>query len=201
MRTFIPLFVTIQVFLLATACSQTKQGSIELSFSANAGSTTSKFETTSESNSSTSESSQAFFSLAMRPGIFLANGLELEPEFLWTAIEGREPALSLVGNLAYNFGIPRSRVIPFILAGYGAANGLPRFERMIGKSTNDLDISLWDIGTGVKFMISRQAALRVEYRFQQFAYEMSQEVFTAQVTEKYTWDVHNVFLGFSVFLN
>jgi opacity protein-like surface antigen len=181
--------------------SQTKKGAWELSMSGNFGSVSSKTESEGSFGRQEFESeAQGYLSLIARPGFYFTDGLVLEPEVLWTALEGTEPSLSLSGNLAYNFNIPQSRVTPFVLIGYGTGNAIPFFQRLLFRSSSDLDISLLNLGAGVKFFLSEHAALRTEYRFQRFSQEETFGSGSFSQTIKEVSNFHNFFFGFSVFL-
>ena len=101
--------------------AQTQQGLWELSLSGNVGSVSGSSETTGPFGNFTSEQeAQGYLSLALRPGFYIIDGLVVEPEFLWTAMDRNPPSYSLSGNIAYNFTIPESRITPFLLVGrYG----------------------------------------------------------------------------------
>lgn len=182
--------------------SQTKKGAWELSMSGNFGSVSTKTESESSFGRQEFKSeAQGYLSLIARPGIYLTDGLVLEPEILWTALEGTEPSLRLSGNLAYNFNFPKSRVTPFVLIGYGTGNAIPFFQQLLFRSSNELDISLLNLGAGVKFFFSERAALRTEYRFQRYRQEETFGSGAFQVTQKQINNFHNFFFGFSVFLH
>jgi opacity protein-like surface antigen len=113
----------------------------------------------------------------LRIGFFLWKGLELEPELFLAAERYKEyddtgvlkysdhqTGYILSGNLLYNFKMKSSRMIPFVLAGYGFGNG----------DLEGIDVDQWDtgaktsllnFGAGVKYMFGNIAAFRFEYRF------------------------------------
>ncbi len=193
-------FLVIAILIIvtaATAFSQTQQGAWEFSVSGAFASYSSKSETSGSGGSQTSESDvQNYFSLLLRPGFFVIEGLEIEPEILWGAADGVPPSFSVSGNLAYNLTIPGSRVTPFALAGYGIGNGIPILERMLGRSSNDFDIGVLNLGAGLKVFMAKQVAFRVEYRYQRY----SREISSGSTTTTSTYNFHNAFLGVSVFL-
>lgn len=193
-------FLTI-LFWCLPLHAQLRPGNVELSLSLAAGSLAARTEVSGEGReTATSESSRLYAHLFARPGIFITKGLEFEPELQWTAVEGVEPAVALSGNLAYNFVIPRSRLVLFLLAGYGVSNGIPTFGHLAGRMTDALDITLINAGAGMKVFIVRQAALRMEYRFQRYRYSYDETV-ADEVSYNVlnTWTYHNFLLGFSVF--
>jgi hypothetical protein len=186
------------LFALGTLRAQTQQGTWELSLSGHLGSVSISSESGGPyGTSSSSSESHTFLSLTLRPGLYILDHLALEPEVLWTAIEDEFPSFSLSGNLSYNFAIPDSRVVPFILAGYGVGNTIPLFQRALFRYSDKLDISVLNLGTGLKIFLAERAALRVEYRYQRYSQEQS---YSYGYTSKTTEGFHNVFFGFSVFL-
>ncbi len=185
----------------ASLYAQTKQGAWELSLSGNIGSVSTS--TKSEGSFGRFESkgeAQGFLALTARPGFYIIDGLVLEPEILWTAVEGTEPSLSLSGNLAYNFTVPKSRVTPFVLIGYGTGNAVPFLQRLLFRSSDELNISLLNLGAGVKIFVTERVALRTEYRFQRFSREETFGSGSFQGTLKEVNKFHHLFFGFSVFL-
>lgn len=188
-----PIILSICViFTLTSLRAQTQQGSWELSFSGNLGVMSASAETATPTGTiSSSTESRGYIALAARPGLYLTEGLVIEPELFWTAIKNEPPAFSLSANFAYNFTIPNSRVRPFLLVGYGIGNGIPSFERLIFRSSNKLDIPVLNAGAGLKLFVTERIALRTEYRFQRYN--------ASQYSTKYVSNYHNVFFGFSVF--
>ncbi len=187
------------LLVAASVCAQTQSGTWELSLSGSLGSLSSESEASGYVHSSSS-TSETFVSRALRPGFYVVNGLALEPEMYWTAIEKSEPAFSLTANLAYNFLIPESRFLPFLLAGYGLGNAIPVFQRVLGRSSDGFDITVLNAGTGVKIFATNQIALRVEYRYQHFSYERNLSSGRYATTYSETHRFHNVLIGFSFFL-
>jgi opacity protein-like surface antigen len=195
------LAVVCLVFACESLSSQTQQGTWELSLSGNLGSVSGSSETTGSFGSSKSElESQGYLSLALRPGFYIIDGLVVEPEILWTAVEKDPPSFSLSGNLAYNFSIPQSHITPFVLVGYGTGNAIPLFQRLLFRSSDKLDISVLNIGAGLKFFVAERIALRTEYRYQRYSQERTFSSGSFNSTTKTIQNFHNVFFGFSIFL-
>lgn len=186
----------------SSAYSQVNQGDWELSLSGTLGSISSSYEYTSPAYSMSGDpKAQGFVSLALRPGYYLTEGLEIEPEIYWTAIEEVKPAFCLTANLAYNFNITGSRAVPFIIAGAGKANAVPIFQRLIpGSGSDGLDIGVLNAGGGVKLFVSERIAFRAEYRYQHYEQESSGGTGIFQYTLKQKNSFHNVLLGLSFFL-
>jgi hypothetical protein len=195
-------FVCVPLLLAAfagTAAAQTGTGSWELSLSSTLGTASQSTETEYGGRTTTHDGeSQGYLSLALRPGFFVVNGLSIEPEFFWTAVEKVPPTFSMSGNVSYTFLIKESPVSPFLLAGYGVGNGIPLFQRLFLRSSDEMDITVLNLGAGVKVFLSEAIAFRAEYRYQRFAEETS---YPAGPTYRRTSDYHNLLLGFSVFLH
>jgi len=201
MKNIIILIVVSILSVCGFLYSQTQQGAWELSVSGNLGLVSSSSETTGSFGSSKSEQeSQGFISLALRPGYYIIDGLVIEPEILWTAVEETSPSYSLSGNLAYNFSIPQSRIIPFFLVGYGIGNAIPFFQRLFYRYSDKLDIRVLNIGAGLKFFVAERIALRTEYRYQRYNQERTFSSGSFSYTKKTTNNFHNIFFGFSIFL-
>ncbi len=131
--------------------------------------------------------------LAFRPGLFIVDGLSVEPEIYGGAAKGQAPALNLSGNLSYSYGMGHNVFVPFVLVGYGAGNGFP-FSQPIQKDTPNLTaITFLNAGAGLKIMtLGGRALLRLEYRYQDFkanAYGLKGNVYARRVL-----------VGFSVLL-
>jgi opacity protein-like surface antigen len=200
MKNFICVLV-VSIMLGSPLCSQPKQGGWEISLSGNLGSVSSTSTYSSAYYTSTSDQeSQGFVTLALRPGYFITQGLEIEPEILWTAVEKQAPAFCLTANMAYNFSIPESHITPFVLAGYGTANAIPILQRLYGRETDHFDIKVLNAGAGVKIFVTDGIALRTEYRYQKFSQESTNGSGSYSSTIKHTFNFHNVFVGFSILL-
>lgn len=189
--------------IVAEASAQLTQGSWEMSMSATMGSVSSSTEYTYGGQSSTYEGeAETYLSLAIRPGFFVVDGLSIEPELLWTAVEGDQPAIAVFGGLSYTFAITESPIAPFILVGYGIGNGIPIAQRMIGRTSSDFDVSALNAGGGLKVFVSPNVAFRAEYRYQRYSW---QEEVTFSWNPEYmpTFErvttYHNIFIGISVF--
>lgn len=196
------LFTAILMVLSASiALSQMQQGGWEFSVSGAFASLSSKTEYSGSVGSHTYESeAESYFTVMLRPGFYVIDGLEIEPEISWGGASGVPPSYSFSGNASYNFLIPGSRVAPFVLAGYGIGNSMPMMGLMIARFSDSFDVSVLNAGAGLKVFATKSVAFRAEYRYQRFArgdirapggYSSSMDV---------TYNLHNVFLGVSVFL-
>ncbi len=185
-----------------SAISQTQRGSWEFSASGAFSSFTLKSETSGYFGTHTYESDKAvnYFSLLLRPGFYVIDGLEIEPEINWGAADGVPPSFSFSGNLAYSYLIPGTRFAPFALAGYGIGNGIPILERLLERSSDKFNIGVLNLGAGLKLFAAKQVAVRAEYRYQRYSHEETMGSGTYGSTVNTTFNFHNVFLGVSVFL-
>lgn len=132
-----------------------------------------------------------YLNIPVRFGWYVMGGLEIEPELqvFIPMQEGGETAYFLQGHILYNFGAGPFR--PFVGGGVGVGNGLPIFGIIEGDSDTN---SFAYIGMlGVKCMIGKAAAIRVEYRFNRFSYD------NPSMLAKEWGNLHNVLVGVSVF--
>jgi hypothetical protein len=174
------------------AAAQLKKGQMELSFSA-------AFMGVKENG----EDLSTAFNLSARYGYFLTKEFEIEPEIILSSYGGDgNPGIILSGNLLYNFHLQKQfGAFPFFLAGLGWANSLHYFNQM-NFGEGERNYSILNLGLGLKSLIGKSAALRVEYRFQRFYAEKIE--YWGQFTGHYTYDpslsYHNFMMGLSVFL-
>jgi opacity protein-like surface antigen len=137
------------------------------------------------------EDSMTVLHLPVRFGFFVWKGLELEPELMLQALfmdEGSRASYNLSANVAYNFGASKP-LIPFVLAGLGAGNAIavgPGMERTGGGS-----VTLMNLGGGVKYMLGKLVAVRIEYRF-------THNWVTKGVSSGYA-NTHLLMAGFGIF--
>jgi opacity protein-like surface antigen len=190
--------------IVVEASAQLTQGSWEMSMSASMGSVSSATEYTYGGKTSTYEGeAESYISLAFRPGYYIIDGLSFEPELVWTATEGNEPAIAVLAGLSYTFTIPQSPVAPFILVGYGIGNGIPVAQRLIGRTSNEFDVAALNAGGGLKVFVSPNIAFRAEYRYQRYAWEETPSIYWPSEFVpgpfKHSTTYHNIFIGISVF--
>ena len=196
------VWIVCGMFLVAMpAISQTQPGSWELSAAFNFTSLSQSSEVKSGGHTSTSESeARGALGIDLRVGVFAVQGFSIEPEIYILAAEKEPPTFSLGANLAYTFSIPDSPVKPFLTAGYGIGNGIPLMQRLMGRTTSDLDIAVLRAGGGLKVFLGKQVALKIEYRYERYSYDHSQTFFGSTYSYANTNNIHNVLFGFSVFL-
>ena len=177
------------VFVLSTvlgsvAFCQIGKGSWEMSLAATFGSV-------STSTDGIDGESTSLLSVAFRPGYYVIDGLSIEPELFWTAIEDERPMFSLAANASYTFSTSDAKVAPFLLVGFGIGNGIPIFQRLIFRSSDVMDISVLNAGAGVKYFVTSDIGLRAEYRYQRYSGEVESSTTTSN------W--HTILFGFSIF--
>jgi hypothetical protein len=127
--------------------------------------------------------------IPIRLGIFVTKNVAIEPEILFAKYEEQDAGFILSCNLAYNFTLsdPESRTVPFLFSGFGFSNTIVHLPDFAMSGAEDETWTPLNLGGGVKFFLSKSAALRWEYRFQKFMGDWD-----------YTY--HNIFLGVSAFL-
>ncbi len=193
------LFTLVVGLSLITSISyaQANPGKVELSVSATGSLFSMETKIEGEADKSDDEK---FVVLALRAGIFINEGLQIEPEFLWTASEGSEPIFSIAGNIVYNMYLQNSNVTPFVLGGYGIGNSVPLFNVALRKTTNGFDVTHFNAGGGLKVFVSKRAAIRIEYRYQKFSYEEEYDYYgNEKRTVEYSVGMHKLLLGVSIF--
>lgn len=182
------------------ARAQTEKGSWEISAAANAGSMSRSYESSS-GGYSTSGSSDAlmYFALDLRAGWYVVDGFSIEPEVYMFAAEEQEPAFNFGGNLSYTFNIQESPVKPFLIAGYGIGNAIPIAQLLLGQSSDELDIPVLRVGGGLKVFVSKNVALKAEYRYERYTSEESSSSYYGSYSSTTVTNFHNILFGFCVF--
>ena len=149
------------------------------------------------SSGGSSESTGAFL-ISPRLGFFVAEGFEIEPEFVAMFASGSDPAYMINGNISYNF-ITAGKAVPFLLVGYGLANTVPFFNVPFLKT--DFKVDVLNVGGGVKAFLREDVAIRFEYRYQKFSGQGETSVYSFySYTEKIDTRIHTVQFGLSVLL-
>lgn len=188
----------IPFFLISSfVYGQSKQGDWELSLSGYLGSIKHSTKVTGPSyHRDYGGEAQSYVVSALRTGYYFIEGFEFEPEITWTAQEHFPPALALSANISLNLNIPNSKVTPFLLIGYGYANGLPITQRLLGRESDQLDIGCFSAGAGLKIFVAAPVALRIEYRYQSYNQETSNYGYSYESTTTF----HTLLIGFSFLL-
>jgi hypothetical protein len=97
----------------------------------------------------------------LRPGFFFTQSFEVEAELGVFGLFGGHATMYGAGNLQLH--LPTSaNVWPFLLAGYG-------LTKSVNGHTYQAIVGVVNLGAGIKFVINKVAALRIEYRFQHFS--------------------------------
>jgi len=180
MKSFLRVLIGLLTVLMAveTVFAQTEKGDKELSIAAS-------FMSRKEEGESEAWTA---FNIPVRLGFFVTKNVEVEPEILLTKYEEEDAGYVLSGNLAYNITLsdPESKTMPFFLGGFGFSNTIIYLPNFAWPGSEDETWTVVNLGGGIKFFMAKQAALRFEYRFQQFSGD---------------WDFtyHNIFLGVSAF--
>jgi len=195
-----------------------KQGNFEFNFSTNigVGFSTSNFTSTNQNfyefdssySEYTSEYSDRPFNLLFTAsiGYCIIDGLAFEPELDINLITDAETSISLIGNLTYNFNIPRKNTYPFIKLGYGVSNYLS--EGYYGypneSDGSSFDTRIINAGAGLKFLYSSGLAMKLEINFKNYSYSTSR-TYSDQYYRNTTdidgdMNVISISLGFSILL-
>ena len=182
MNGFVKLILAILIVLSSAeiSFSQIKKGDKELSVAASLSSR--KIEN--------AEESWHAINVPIRVGIMLNRNLAIEPELSFSKYKDEDPGYILAANLAYNFTPTdaQNKLVPFISAGFGYANTTLFLSNLAWAGSEDDNWTVINASGGLKAFVREGAALRLEYRFQNFLGDRN-------------LTYHNVFLGFSVFLS
>lgn len=180
------LFLSTVLVLNSQLFPQLKDGAVELSLSGTLGSYSISYDNPYYSSAG---DSKTYFLLALRTGFFVTGNLEIEPEI--NLFIQDETGVNIGANLSYNFFIPESNVHPFIMAGLGIGNSVMVFT-LPAKSSEDFNVVHYNIGAGIKVMMTESIAARIEYRYRKFNSDGDYA--------DLTYNTHNLLFGFSVFL-
>ncbi len=196
-----------------------KKGDIEFNFSTNLGvgfSTSNVFQTTQNFSPYDSSYSEYSYSYSDRPfnllftasiGYCIIDGLTIEPELDINLITDYETSISLIGNLTYNFSVPRKNTYPFIKLGYGLCNYYSDryyygYQNESGGSS--FDTRVFNAGAGLKFLYSSGMALKQEINFKNYNYSASNSYSNEYSQNTYKTDndmnVISLAIGFSILL-
>lgn len=139
---------------------------------------------------------ETIINLPIRIGFFVFKGLEIEPELFFTIPEESEDiGYIILGNLSYNFKISKNLML-FVLGGGGFGNG----QRLFGIVwDNDMDVSVYNFGAGIKYLVGDSAALRIEYRHTKYSGETTETSWWGTWTDKLDRTDNNILIGISIF--
>jgi hypothetical protein len=139
-------------------------------------------------------------------GYCIVDGLTIEPELDINLVTDNETSISLIGNLTYNFNIPRKNTYPFIKLGYGLSNYYSDSHYGYSNESggSSLDTRVINAGAGLKFLYSSGMALKLEINFKNYNYST-----TSSYTDQYylnaiqldgDMNVISLSIGFSILL-
>jgi opacity protein-like surface antigen len=139
----------------------------------------------------------SYLNVPIRFGWYFWKGFEIEPEFqLFVPLgaDAGDAAYFVQGHLLYNFG--SGGIVPFIGGGAGVGNGIPYLGIIEGGPD---DKSFGYVGmAGVKFMVAKAAAIRLEYRFNRMSWEYPDFIDPLILIKEWA-NLHNILVGVSVF--
>jgi opacity protein-like surface antigen len=138
---------------------------------------------------------QYLINIPVRAGFLATRNFEIESEFALTAPENGKVGYVLSGLLSYNFILPRSFKL-FVLAGYGFTNSYPIITNNVVSGSEGLSLGVLNVGAGAKIPFGSKAALRAEYRFQNFTGKQDFGPSSFDVD----FQIHSLFTGISLFL-
>jgi len=196
-----------------------KQGDAEFNFSTNLGvgfSTSNVFQTTQNFSPYDSSYYEYSYNYSDRPfnllftasiGYCIIDGLTIEPELDINLITDDETSISLIGNLTYNFSIPKKNTYPFIKLGYGLSNYYSDhyyYGHQNESGGSSLDTKVFNAGAGLKFLYSSGMALKLEINFKNYNYSTSNSYSNEYSQNTYKIDndmnVISLSIGFSILL-
>lgn len=144
---------------------------------------------------SENDNTETFVNIPLRLGFFITRNWEIEAEFAITAPQNADAGFILSGLLSYNFQTPGG-IMPFAFAGYGVTNSFPVITNNVVASIPSATLGVLNLGGGIKVPIGSKAALRTEYRFQNFTGSQDFGGFEPDID----FQVHSIFTGISLFL-
>jgi opacity protein-like surface antigen len=144
-----------------------------------------------------------YISLPVRVGAFVTPNVLIELEGIitgWDEAWYGDTEFGYVVSLngSYNV-VANEQVMPFFLLGIGFSNGLPLANAIAIPDDDGPTPLVLNAGAGMKFLLSPMAALRIEYRLQDFSGEQTEEGWYGTYTDKIDVTVHSMFFGVSLF--
>jgi opacity protein-like surface antigen len=147
--------------------------------------------------------------IPLRIGVFVSRNFEVEAESVTSVATGcSDDLVGYVASLNGSYNFPASdRLLPFILVGFGFANSAPIGNVFADFGCDGVKMSVFNAGFGWKFLFTRKAALRLEYRFQRFSgsetrYHLLYDGMyydSVSYTDKFSFSMHSMFVGVSLF--
>jgi len=139
---------------------------------------------------------ETVINVPLRLGFFVYKGLEIEPEvFLTIPEESKNTGYIILANVSYNFKTSKALLF-FVLAGGGYGNGSRLFDFVMD---NDMDVTVYNFGAGLKFLVSNSAALRIEYRFTKYSGEKTETSRYGSWIDELDRTDNNMLFGLSIF--
>ncbi len=144
------------------------------------------------------ENDASLFICSINPAIYVVKGLSIEPEIGLMLVENEKPGIFLLGNVSYTYLIPDKSIAPYAKIGFGATNSLaiPNVN-LYSKASEDLDITIFNLAGGVKFLINKTAIIKTELNYRKFSY--SEDLYFSKID--YSRDFVSILLGISFVLN
>ena len=196
MRTLVAVVVVAAV-ISSSSIAQFSKGDVELSMNASLGSRSMKV---SGRGYEDSESYNLMY-LGVSPGIFVTQGVSIEPEIAFMAIEKQSPAWYFLGNVSYTYAGEGAKVAPFVRAGIGVANGIPVLPGTMAvfRTSDKLDVQVLNVGGGVKYQVAGAAYLRAEANYKHYSW--SRALYSgSNSSSDYSYGDFGILVGFSVLL-
>lgn len=167
-KTLLSIFSAMLIFCGTSAYAQFQKGDVELTLDGTIGMNSSS----SKSQGSSSSSDRNFMVLTLAPGFYVVDGLSLEPLIGITAVEDYKPGFLLLANVSYTNYLKAQNLGLFFKIGYGLSNaasvpGMNSYNRL----TEDLDISVLNLGGGAKFLLGSKAYIKTELNYRRFSWE------------------------------
>ncbi len=138
----------------------------------------------------------SFLYVPLHFGWYLWKGLEIEPEISVNVPLAHTDYIDVTYNLTlnafYNFKVGR-KFIPFIGGGLTFGNGIPYPSGGEIVGGTNLNSSAYNIGAGVKYLLTNYVAIRAEYRYSHFKLDYDE----SPTTDKY--NLHRGLVGVAFF--
>ena len=137
---------------------------------------------------------ETLINLPIRMGFFVFKGLEIEPELFFTIPEkGEDIGYIILGNLSYNFKTSENLML-FVLGGAGFGNGQRLLNLVVDQ---DMGVTVYNFGAGIKYLIGDSSAIRIEYRYTNYSGETSETSLWGEWTDKLDRTDNNILIGIS----
>jgi len=196
MKHIIAAFLFIGLYS-SIAIAQFEKDCVELSLSGSIGSLT---ETGSAGSISISQSFTYLF-LTTALDYYVSDGLSLEPEIGFMAIEKSSPSQSVLLNLSYTSRLPKSMVALFLRGGYGLGNSLTisPYGNIPMQISNKWDVNTLNFGAGLKILFNENVALRTELNYRRQSFTRGSTYYSS--SQDYVYSNVGLLLGFSILLH